>query len=113
MSTTEKMTMLSNDSIEIIEENLFSTKADSLCQQILGQCDTLWCFSLRKCLINNLEFEKLVRTLKKCRFLRYLNFNLNLINSFERVTYIATLLPGLNYLDTLWSVPFYEIFLQF
>lgn len=94
--------MFNNDSIEIIEENLHSSRANALSQEITARSHTLWCFSLRKCLINNMEFEKLIRTLKKCKMLRYLNFNLNLINSFERVTYMATLLPGLNYLDTLW-----------
>lgn len=93
--------MIRNDSIEIIEENIIPARAHLLCQDISNHSEKLWCFSVRKCIINNIEFEKLIRALKHCKSLRYINFNLNLINSFERVTYLATLLPCLNYLDTL------------
>lgn len=48
------------------------------------------------------DFEKMIRSLKSCKTsLCYLNFNLNLINSMSRATYLTTLLPSLSNLHTL------------
>lgn len=40
--------------------------------------------------------------MKKCKLVRYLNFNVNFINSYERASYLTTLLTSCKYLDTLW-----------
>jgi len=46
--------MSSDDSIEIIEEKIGSSRAKSLCEQILVLNERLWCFSIRGCSIDAL-----------------------------------------------------------
>ena len=43
-----------NDSIEIIEENLDLPRINQICQEINLLNKRLWCFSLRKCKINDM-----------------------------------------------------------
>lgn len=41
------------DSVDIIEEKLNKNKVNVICQQIILHQKTLWCFSLRKCSIED------------------------------------------------------------
>jgi hypothetical protein len=45
--------MESNDSIELIEEHLTPNRTLTVCDKILSISDTVWCISLRKCLITD------------------------------------------------------------
>lgn len=42
-----------NDTIEWIEEYLHTNKTIEICQLINSMNERLWCFSLRKCTIND------------------------------------------------------------
>lgn len=42
------------DSIEIIEENIDLKKAQQICKKLLKHQDTIWCFQLRMCKIENM-----------------------------------------------------------
>ncbi|CAF0709290.1 unnamed protein product [Brachionus calyciflorus] len=93
--------IFNNDSIEIIEENLNTSRTLNICQHITNICDKIWGASFRKCIISDTDFEKLVRALKKCKSLKYLNFNINFINSPTKIGNLTSLLDNLTFLDTL------------
>ncbi len=47
------MSLLNNDVIDLIEENLNSRRTNEICHKLGMGLNSMWCVSLRKCSIND------------------------------------------------------------
>lgn len=78
-----------------------TNKVDGLCDTILENCEKIWCISFRKCEIVDEDIKKLLRYCKKCKNLKYLNLNVNIITNIERLKALTSCLPSLENLNTI------------
>lgn len=94
--------LFENDSVVLIEEFLDKERTNVVCQHIMNVSQQIWCVSLRKCFMHESEFQKLLKTIRQCKEIKYINLNLNQINTLDRLTQLNSVLPHLRKLDTLW-----------